>query len=186
MSQSPKKKKPARWEYLNELDGISVDNTPVREGLRKPAHWEIFLYTVAVILWGASLYALLAEKVGATGFLLLGGGALLLRTLLFELDRRRRCKVAILGTVESFTRPRRFRTNARYPVIRFEVNGKSYLAHGAKSVHPSTKGNEEWVRYNPADPFDCFVASDSKLKKALLLAAAAIFLGVAFLILEAS
>lgn len=181
-----KKNKPARWEFLDELDGRTVDDTPIRKGLRKPLPWEIFLYVVAVILWASALYALLAHKVGATGFFLLGGAALFLRAFLYELKRRIRCKIAMLGTVESFTRNRRFRKNARYPVVCFEVDGAIYRAHRAKPAHPSTKGNEEWIHYNPADPEESFVAADSKPSLLFLLTAATAFLGVAFLIWEMS
>ena len=181
-----KKTKPARWAYLDELDGLSADDTPIREQRRKPVPWEILLYTSAAVLWAWVPYALIAKKVGATGCLLLGGSVLLMRALLYEVIRRRRCKSSVLGTVESFTRPRRFRKNARYPVIHFEADGKTYLVHGAKPVHPSTKGNEEWVRYNPASPADSFVTSDSKPLLLLWLTAATAILGVAFLIFEMS
>ena len=181
-----KENKPARWEFLDELDGRTVDDTPIRKGLRKPMPWEIFLYVVAVILLALALYALLAHKVGATGFSLLCGASLFLRALLYELKRRVRCKTAMLGTVESFTRNRRFRKNTRYPVVCFEVDGAVYRAPGAKPAHPSTKGNEEWIRYNPAHPEESFVAADSKPSLLFLLTAATAFLGVAFLIWEMS
>ena len=57
-----KKKKSARWAYLDELDGRVVDDTPVRPPLRKPAPWEILLYAAAGVLWGAALYAILMES----------------------------------------------------------------------------------------------------------------------------
>lgn len=181
-----KKNKPARWEFLDELDGRTVDDTPIRKGLRKPMPWEIFLYVVAVILLALALYALLAHKVGATGFSLLCGASLFLRALLYELKRRVRCKTAMLGTVESFTRNRRFRKNTRYPVVCFEVDETVYRTHSAKPAHPSTKGNEEWIRYNSTDPEESFVAADSKPILLFLLTAATAFLGVAFLIWEMS
>ncbi len=186
MPRSPKKNKPARWAYLDELDGRPIDDAPIRGKSRKLMHWEIFLYVAAGILWVSALYALLANKVGATGFFLLGGAALFLRSFLYEFRRRRRCKNSLLGTVDGFTRRRHFRKNTRYPIVCFEVDGVVYQAHSVKPAHPSTKGNEEWIRYNPANPEESFVVSDSKLKTALLMAALTSILGVIFLILEAS
>ena len=86
--------------------------------------------------------------------------------------------------MESFTRPRRFRKETRYPVIRYEVDGKSYRVHGKKPAHPSTQGNEEWVRYNPATPADGFITADSKPVPLFWLTAATLLLGVAFLIMD--
>lgn len=184
MSPSPKKKKAARWAYLDELDGLAVDDTPIRKPRPKPAPWELVLYATAPILWAAALYVLLTHRPGATGLTLLGVFALCLRTALYEIIRRVRCRGSLLGTVESFTRPRTFCTQTRYPVIRFTVGGETYRIHGTRPVHPSTLGNEEWVRYNPADPADSFVTAHSKLLPAVLAAAVTGFLGVAYLILE--
>lgn len=181
-----KEKKPAHWAYLDELDSRIVDNTPLRPLRPRSTPRDILLYVVSITLFGSALYALLTKKIGATGFTCLGTAILFLRAFLFEASRNRRCKATLLGTVESFTRPRRFRKYTRYPVIRYDVDGASYRIHGRKAVHPSAKGNEEWVRYNPDDPSDGFVAKDSKLVPLFWLTAATVFLGVAFLILEMS
>ena len=178
------KKKPNRWEFLNELDGRPTDTTPVRAHGRKPYTWEILLYILTGLLWVAALVIAIKEKPGSTGLSMLGICALCLRWAVFELARRRRCKGAILGTVDSFTRRRVIRKNAKYPVIRFEVDGTIYFAYGQKSVHPSTEGNEEWVRYNPQNPADNFVSSDSNPKLSVGLTLVTAFLGVAFLIME--
>ena len=108
------KKKPDRWEFLNELDGRPTDTTPVRSLYRRP----------------------------------------------------------------------RIRKNARYPVIRFSVDGTIYFAYGQKPTHPSTEGNEVWVRYNIQDPTDNFVASDSNPKLSVGLTLVTAFLGVVLLIME--
>lgn len=186
MSPSPKKNKPARWEFLDELDGCTVDHTPVRSLYRKPAVWEWILYGLAALLWIATLWAVAMEQVGATGLTVLGVCVLCLRLTVYEAKRRKRCKGALLGTVESVTRRPHIRKNARYPVIRFEVDGATYYAYGTKPVHPATIGNEEWIGYNPQDPADCYVTANSRFKAALLLTAIMGFLGVAFLILEMS
>ena len=177
-------KKPARWEFLNELDGRPTDTTPIRAHSRKPAPWEILLYAVTGILWVAALTLAILERYGAATLTMLGIFALCLRRAVFELQRRKRCKGALLGTVESFTRRRVIRKSAKYPVIRFEVDGTIYFAYGQKSVHPSTEGNEEWVRYNPQNPADNFVSSDSNPKVAVGLTLVTAFLSVAFLIME--
>ena len=178
------KKKPARWEFLNELDGCPTDTTPVREHGRKPAPWEISLYAVAGLLWVIALILAAIGRYGTTTLTVLGICALCLRWAVFELQRRKRCKGALLGTVESFTRRRVIRKKAKYPVIRFEVDGTVYLAHSTRPAHPSTKGNEVWVRYNPQNPADNFVSSDSNPKVAVGLTLVTAFLGVAFLIME--
>ena len=178
------KKKPARWEFLNELDGCPTDTTPIREHGRKPAPWEISLYTVAGLLWVIALILAAIGRYGTTTLTVLGICALCLRWAVFELQRRKRCKGALLGTVESFTRRRVIRKSAKYPVIRFEADGAVYLAHSARPAHPSTKGNEVWVRYNPANPADNFVASNSHPKLSVGLTLVTAFLGVAFLIME--
>ena len=177
-------KKPARWEFLNELDGRPTDTTPIREHSRKPYTWEILLYAVAGILWAIALVLEILGRYGALSLTILGVCALCLRWAVFELKRRKRCKGALLGTVESFTRRRVIRKSAKYPVIRFEVDGATYFAYGHKSVHPSTLGNEEWVRYSPANPADNFVASNSNPKLSVGLTLVTAFIGVAFLIME--
>lgn len=177
-------KKPARWEFLNELDGRPTDTTPIRDHSRKPAPWEILLYAVTGILWVAALTLAILERYGAATLTMLGIFVLCLRWAVFELQRRKRCKGALLGTVESFTRRRVIRKSAKYPVIRFEVDGAVYLAHSARPAHPSTKGNEVWVRYNPANPADNFVASNSHPKLSVGLTLVTAFLGVAFLVME--
>lgn len=178
------KKKPARWEFLNELDGRPTDTTPIRAHGRKPAPWEILLYAVAGILWVVALSLALIGRYGATALTVWGVFALCLRWAVFELLRRRRCKGAILGRVESFTRRRVIRKSAKYPVIRFEAGSTSHLAYGARPAHPSTKGNEVWVRYNPATPADAFLSSDSTPKLSVGLALVTAILGAAFLIME--
>ena len=177
-------KKPARWEFLNELDGRPTDTTPIRAHGRKPAPWEILLYAVTGILWVAALTLAVLERYGAATLTMLGIFALCLRWAVFELQRRKRCKGALLGTVESFTRRRVIRKSAKYPVIRFDVDGAVYLAHSARPAHPSTKGNEVWVRYNPANPADNFVASNFHPKLSVGLTLVTAFLGVAFLVME--
>ena len=178
------KKKPARWEFLNELDGRPTDTTPIRAHGRKPAPWEILLYAVAGILWVVALSLALIGRYGATALTVWGVFALCLRWAVFELLRRRRCKGAILGRVESFTRRRVIRKSAKYPVIRFEVDGATYFAYKQKPAHPSTLGNEEWVRYNPQNPADNFVASNSNPKLSVGLTLVTAFVGVALLIME--
>lgn len=177
-------KKPERWEFLNELDGRPTDTTPIRAHGRKPYGWEIPLYAAAGILWVAALILEITGRDGSAGLTVLGCFALCLRWAVFELSRRRRCRGAILGRVESFTRRRVIRKGAKYPVIRFEAYGAAYLAHKNRPDHPSTKGNEEWVRYNVQDPADNFVASDSHPKLSVGLTLVTAFLGAAFLMLE--
>ena len=177
-------KKPARWEFLNELDGRPTDTTPIRAHGRKPAPWEILLYALTGILWVAALTLAILERYGAATLTMLGIFALCLRWAVFELLRRRRCKGAILGRVESFTRRRVIRKSAKYPVIRFEAGSTSHLAYGARPAHPSTKGNEVWVRYDPANPADNFVASNSHPKLSVGLTLVTAFLGAAFLLME--
>ena len=189
------KKKPARWEFLNELDGRPTDTTPIRAHGRKPAPWEISLYAVAGLLWVTALVLEVMDRLdtaelttldicGTTALTVLGICALCLRWALFELKRRKRCKGALLGTVESFTRRRVIRKAAKYPVIRFEVDGTVYLTHSARPAHPSTKGNEVWVHYNPTNPADNFVALNSNPKLSVGLTLATAFIGAAFLIME--
>ena len=178
------KKKPARWEFLNELDGRPTDTTPIRAHGRKPAPWEILLYAVAGILWVVALILEVTGRSGSAGLTVLGCFALCMRWAVFELSRQRRCRGAVLGTIESFTRRRVIRKSAKYPVIRFEADGAVYLAHSARPAHPSTKGNEEWVRYNPVNPADNLVASNSHPKLSVGLTLVTAFLGVAFLVME--
>ncbi len=180
------KKKTERWEYLNELDGRPTDPTPVRSLYRRPAPWEWVLYGLTALLWLAALSLAILGRYGAAGLTTLGICVCCLRPAVYELRRKKRCKGALLGTVASFTRRPHIRKNARYPVIRFEVNGVTYCAYGPKACHPSTQGNEEWVKYNPQDPADCYVAASSKLKAAVLLTVMTGILGVILLILEAS
>ena len=177
-------KKPARWEFLNELDGRPTDTTPIRAHGRKPYTWEILLYAAAGLLWGAALTLAVLERYGTATLTAWGCFALCMRWAVFELLRRRRCKGAILGRVESFTRRRVIRKSAKYPVIRFEVDGATYFAYKQKPAHPSTLGNEEWVRYNPQNPADNFVASNSNPKLSVGLTLVTAFVGVALLIME--
>lgn len=178
------KKKPDRWEFLNELDGRPTDDTPIREHTRKPAPWEIMLYSAGGMIWLAAILIAFTGKYGGAGLTVLGGSVLCLGWAVFELKRRKRCKGVLLGMVESFTRRRVIRKNAKYPVIRFEVDGVAYTAHRASPAHPSTVGNEEWVCYNPQNPADNFVSSDSDPKLAVGLTVLMAFLGVALLIME--
>ena len=177
-------KKPARWEFLNELDGRPTDTTPIRRHTHRLAPWEIILYTMAGLLWIAALVIAVMERDGDFGLALLGLSIFTLRYTIFELSRGKRCKEALLGTIESFTRRQAIRKSAKYPVIRFEVNGAVYFVHGVRPTHPATLGNEEWVRYNPCNPADAFVSSESNPKWAVGLTLVTACLGVAFLILE--
>ena len=180
------KKKPDRWEYLNELDGRPTDTTPVRSLYRRPHVWEWVLYGLTALFWVAALVLAILEKYGAVSLLVIGLSVFCLRLTVFEAKRRKRCRGATLGTVESVTRRPHIRKNARYPVVCFEVDETVYRTHSAKPAHPSTKGNEEWIRYNSTDPEESFVAADSKPILLFLLTAATAFLGVAFLIWEMS
>ena len=180
------KKKPDRWEFLNELDGKPTDTTPVRSLYRRPLVWEWVLYGLTALLWVAALVLAILEKYGAVSLLVIGLSVFGLRLTVFEAQRRKRCKEALLGTVESVTRRPRIRKNARYPVIRFSVDGTNYLAYGVKSCHPSTLGNEVWVHYNENAPADCFVTSDSRFKSGLIMTLVTAVLGIVFLMLELS
>ena len=180
------KKKPARWEFLNELDGCPTDTTPVRSLYRKPDGWEWVLYGLTALLWVAALGLAVTERYGSVSLLVMSLCVLGLRLTIFEAKRRKRCKGALLGTVESMTRRPRIRKNARYPVIRFSVDGTDYLAYGAKPCHPSTLGNEVWVNYNANDPADCYVTSDSRFKGGLITTLVTAILGIVFLMLEMS
>ena len=180
------KKKPDRWEYLNELDGRPTDTTPIRSLYRKPDGWECVLYGLTVLLWVAALVLAILEKYGAVSLLVMGLSVFCLRLTVFEAKRRKRCRGAILGTVESVTRRPRIRKNARYPVIRFSVDGTDHLAYGVKPCHPSTLGNEVWVNYNANDPADCYVTSDSRFKGGLIFTLVTAVLGIVFLMLEMS
>ena len=180
------KKKPDRWEFLNELDGRPTDTTPVRSLYRRPDVWEWVLYGLTALLWVAALVLAILEKYGAVSLLVIGLSVFCLRLTVFEGKRRKRCRGALLGTVESVTRPPRIRQNARYPVIRFAVDGADYLAYGQKPCHPSTLGNEVWVNYNIQAPADCYVTSDSRFKGGLIMTLVTAVLGVVFLMLEMS
>lgn len=180
------KKRPARWEFLDELDGRPTDTTPVRSLYRRPHVWEWVLYGLTALLWAAALVLAILGKYGAVSLLVIGLSVFCLRLTVFEAKRRKRCKGSLLGTVESVTRRPRIRKNARYPVIRFSVDSADYLAYGAKPCHPSTLGNEVWIHYNENDPADCFVASDARFKSGLISTLVTALLGIAFLFLELS
>lgn len=180
------KKKPARWEFLDELDGHPTDTTPVRSLYSRPHVWEWVLYGLTAILWVAALVLAVTGRYGAVSLLVIGLSVFGLRLTVFEAKRRKRCREALLGTVESVTRRPRIRKNARYPVIRFSVDGTDYLAYGVKPCHPSTLGNEVWVHYNPNNPADCYVTSDSRFKGGLISTLVTAVLGIVFLILEMS
>lgn len=180
------KKKPERWEFLDELDGKPTDTTPVRSLYRRPHVWEWVLYGLTAILWVAALVLAVTGRYGAVSLLVIGLSVFCLRLTVFEAKRRKRCRGATLGTVESVTRRPRIRKNARYPVIRFEVDGATYLAYGQKPCHPSTVGNEVWVNYNTNDPADGYLTSNSRFKGGLFLTLGSAVLGILFGILEAS
>ena len=180
------KKKPDRWEFLNELDGKPTDTTPVRSLYRRPHVWEWVLYGLTALLWVAALFLAVTGRYGAVSLLVIGLDLFVLRLTVFEAKRRKRCRGALLGTVESVTRRPRIRKNARYPVIRCSVDGTDYLAYGAKPCHPSTLGNEVWVNYNANDPADCYVTSDSRFKGGLITTLVTAVLGIVFLMLELS
>ena len=44
------KKRPERWEFLDELEGRPVDTTPVRSLYRRPHVWEWVLYGLTALL----------------------------------------------------------------------------------------------------------------------------------------
>lgn len=134
----------------------------------------------------AALVLAILGKYGAVSLLVIGLSVFCLRLTVFEAKRRKRCRGAIPGTVESVTRRPRVRKNARYPVIRFSVDSTDYLAYGVKPCHPSTLGNEVWVYYNESAPADCFVASDARFKGGLIMALVTAVLGIVFLMLELS
>ena len=180
------RKKPDRWEYLNELDGRPTDTTPVRSLYRRPHVWEWVLYGLTALFWAAALVLAILEKYGAVSLLVIGLSVCCLRLTVFEAKRRKRCRGATLGTVESVTRRPHIRKNARYPVIRFSAEGTDHLAYGAKPCHPSTLGNEVWVNYDPNNPADCYVTSDSRFKSGLSLTLVTAVLGIVFLMLELS
>ena len=180
------KKKPARWEFLDELDGKPTDTTPVRSLYRRPHVWEWGLYGLTAILWVAALVLAVTGRYGAVSLVVIGLSVFCLRLTVFEGKGRKRCRGAIPGTVESVTRRPRVRKNVRYPVIRFSVDGTDYIAYGAKPCHPSTLGNEVWVHYNENAPADCYVASDSRFKGGLISTLVSAVLGLVFLMLELS
>ena len=180
------KKKPARWEFLNELDGRPTDTTPVRSLYRRPHVWEWVLYGLTALLWVVALLLAVTGRYGSVSLLVMSLCVLGLRLTIFEAKRRKRCKGALLGTVESMTRRPRIRKSARYPVIRFSVDGTDCLAYGVKPCHPSTLGNEVWVNYNANDTADCYVTSDSRFKGGLITTLVTAVLGIVFLMLEMS
>lgn len=180
------KKKPARWEFLDELEGRPVDTTPVRSLYRRPHVWEWVLYGLTALLWVAALVLAIIGKYGTVSLLVIGLSVFCLRLTVFECKRRKRCRGAILGTVESVTRRPCIRQSARYPMIRFVAEGTDYFAYGEKPCHPSTLGNEVWVHYNASNPADCYVASDSRFKGGLILTLVSAVLGIVFLMLEMS
>ena len=114
-------KKPARWEFLDELDGRPTDTTPVRSLYRRPHAWEWVLYGLTALLWVAALVLAVTGQYGAVSLVVIGLSVFGLRLTVFEAKRRKRCRGALLVTVESVTRRPRIRKNARYPVIRFSV-----------------------------------------------------------------
>ena len=179
------KKKPDRWEYLNELDGRPTDTTPVRSLYCRPALWEWVLYGLTALSWVAALSLAIMGRYGSVSLILIGLCVCALRLTIYEAKRRKRCRGALLGTVESVTRRPRIRQAARYPVIRFAVDGVTYLAYGTKPCHPSTVSNEVWVNYNTNNPADCFVTSDSRFKSGLILTLVTAVLSMIFLMLEA-
>ena len=183
---NPPKKKPVRWEFLDELEGRPVDTTPVRSLYRRPHAWEWVLYGMTALLWVAALVLAVTERYGAVSLVVIGLSVFGLHLTVFEAKRRKRCRGATLGTVESVTRRPRIRKNARYPVIRFSVDGTDQLAYGVKPCHPSTLGNEVWVHYNENAPADCFVTSDSRFKSGLIMTLVTAVLGIVFLMLELS
>ena len=180
------KKKPDRWEFLNELDGRPTDTTPVRSLYRRPLVWEWVLYGLTALQWVAALFLTVTERYGSVSLLVMSLCVLGLRLTVFEAKRRKRCRGALLGTVVSVTRRPRIRKNARYPVIRFSVDGTDYLAYGVKPCHPSTLGNEVWVNYNIQAPADCYVTSDSRFKGSLITTLVTAVFGIVFLMLEMS
>ena len=180
------KKKPDRWEFLNELDGRPTDTTPIRTLYRKPKAWEWVLYSLTALLWVIALSLAIMGRYGSVSLMTLGFCVFGLRLTIYEAKRRKKCQVALLGTVESVTRRPRIRQNARYPVIRFEVNSTVYFAYGVKPCHPSTLGNEVWVNYDPNSPVDCFVTSDSRFKGGVISTLVTAVLGIVFLMLEMS
>lgn len=180
------KKKPERWEFLDELDGRPTDTTPVRSLYRRPHVWEWVLYGLTALLWVAAMVLAILGKYGAVSLFVIGLSVFCLRLTVFEGKRRKRCKGSLLGTVESLTRRPHIRKNARYPVIRFTVEGADYHAYGTKHCHPSTVGNEVWVHYNENTPADCYVASDARFKGGLISTLVTAILGILFLMLEMS
>lgn len=180
------KKKPARWEFLDELEGRPVGTTPVRSLYRRPHVWEWVLYGLTALLWVAALVLAIIGKYGTVSLLVIGLSVFCLRLTVFEGKRRKRCRGATLGTVESVTRRPCIRKNARYPVIRFVAEGTDYFAYGVKPCHPSTLGNEVWVHYNASNPADCYVTLDSRFKGGLISTLVTAVLGIVFLMLELS
>ncbi len=159
------------------------DALPIRSHLRKPARWEMVFYTVTALLWCAALVLAIMSKYGSYTALMIGIFVSCLRYYIYEIRRKARCSVSLLGKVESFTR-RRFGQKKEYPVVRFEVDGQTYHAHGQKAFHMSALNNDEWVLYNPKNPNDNCVAMDSKPTVALWMTVISGALSVALLFLE--
>lgn len=178
-----KKKNTLNWDILAEFPANAHDALPIRSHLRKPLVWETVFYAVTALLWCLSLVLACMGKYGGFTAWMFGIFVLCLRFCIFEFKRKKRCNTSLLGKVESFTR-RRWVSKKAYPVIRFEVDGVTYRAHGQKASHTSAQGNDEWVIYNPQDPEDNCVAVDSKPATALWMTLISGVLSVLFLILE--
>ena len=86
------KKKPARWEFLDELEGRPVDTTPVRSLYRRPHVWEWVLYGLTALLWVAALSLAIMETYGTVSLLVIGLSVFCLRLTVFEAKRRKRCR----------------------------------------------------------------------------------------------
>ena len=178
-----KKKNSAAWDIFETFPADPHDALPVCSHLRKPMGWETVFYAVTALLWCSSLVLSCMGKYGGFTALMFGIFVLCLRFCIFEFKRKKRCSTSLLGKVESFTR-RRWVSKKEYPVIRFEVNGAAYYAHGQKACHTSTQGNEEWVIYNPQNPGDNCVAVDSKPATALWMTLISGVISVLSLFLE--
>ena len=172
-----------QWDIMAEFPASAHDALPVRSHLRKPLVWETVFYAVAALLWCLSLVLACMHKYGTFTALMFGIFLLCLRAYIYEARRKARCSVSLLGTVDSFTR-RRWVSSKEYPVIRFEVDGAAYYAHGQKACHTSTQGNNEWVIYNPQDPEDNCVAVDAKPATALWMTLISCVISVLSLFLE--
>lgn len=182
-SETVKKKNSVAWDIFEAFPVNPHDALPVRSHLRKPMGWETVFYAATALFWCLSLVLACMDKYGTFTALMFGIFILYLRFCIFEFKRKKRCSTSLLGKVESFTR-RRWVSKKEYPVIRFEVDGQTYRAHGQKACHTSTLGNDEWVIYNPQDPEDNCVAVDAKPATALWLTLISGVISVLSLILE--